>query len=43
MANEPTGNLDSKTGGYILEFLANCMKNEEKTIIVVTHDLEIVK
>ncbi len=43
LADEPTGNLDSKTGGYILEFLAKLREKERKTIIVVTHDLEIIK
>jgi putative ABC transport system ATP-binding protein len=43
LADEPTGNLDSKTGGYILDFMDKLHEKEGKTIIIVTHDLEIVK
>ena len=38
LADEPTGNLDSKTGAMVLDFLHKLHKDENKTIIMVTHD-----
>ena len=42
VADEPTGNLDSKTGLNIMEFLKSLNKNG-KTIILVTHDQSLIK
>ena len=38
LADEPTGNLDSKMGNDIMEILENLNKQEKATIIMVTHD-----
>ena len=37
-ADEPTGNLDSKTGNEILEFMQLATKELRQTIVMVTHD-----
>lgn len=41
LADEPTGNLDSANGKMIFNLLHKLAKEEETTIIVVTHDLSI--
>jgi len=43
LADEPTGNLDSKTGAYIMKFFKELNENEGKTIIIITHDKNLAK
>ena len=43
LADEPTGNLDSNMGQEIMDILHNLHKNENTTIIMVTHDEHIAK
>lgn len=42
-ADEPTGNLDKKTGEDTLELLRGCARQFYQTLVVVTHDLEIAE
>ncbi|MDD4588663.1 MAG: ABC transporter ATP-binding protein [Heliobacteriaceae bacterium] len=41
LADEPTGNLDSKNGQYIVELLKLSNKKYHQTLIVITHDENI--
>ena len=38
LADEPTGNLDSKTGNEIINILADLHKKYKRTVIMITHD-----
>src|SRR3970282_2175173 len=37
-ADEPSGNLDSRSGGELLEFMRRAVKELGQTIVMVTHD-----
>ncbi|MFH0771513.1 MAG: ABC transporter ATP-binding protein [Candidatus Omnitrophota bacterium] len=43
LCDEPTGNLDSETGGNIMNLLWRLNEIRELTLIIVTHDFEIAK
>jgi putative ABC transport system ATP-binding protein len=42
-ADEPTGNLDSKTGDAIIDLLLELARGREKTLLVVTHDSRLAE
>jgi putative ABC transport system ATP-binding protein len=41
LADEPTGNLDTKTGAAVLDLLCNLLKANGLTMVMVTHDPEV--
>ena len=42
-ADEPTGNLDSKSGGEVMEMLQSIWKKMGKTLVIITHDSRIAR
>jgi putative ABC transport system ATP-binding protein len=43
LADEPTGNLDTKTGEIVLETFKHLNKKEGRTIILITHEPDVAK
>ncbi|MCX6992631.1 MAG: ABC transporter ATP-binding protein [Kiritimatiellaeota bacterium] len=43
LADEPTGNLDSVTGGQVLEFLFALTRGQRRTLILVTHNIAVAR
>jgi putative ABC transport system ATP-binding protein len=43
LADEPTGELDSKTGGDVFNYMRKMNQEEGKTFVIVTHDTEYIK
>jgi ABC-type lipoprotein export system ATPase subunit len=43
LADEPTGNLDRENGMRVLEILLELCREEQVTVVMVTHDEQLAK
>ncbi|NLB18443.1 MAG: ABC transporter ATP-binding protein [Syntrophomonadaceae bacterium] len=43
LADEPTGNLDSKTSGEIIELILKLARDNQQTMVIVTHDSDVAR
>lgn len=43
LADEPTGNLDSATGNFVMDCLEKVHREDKKTIVMVTHDAHLAE
>ena len=42
-ADEPTGNLDSKSGGEVMKMLCDIREKMRKTLVIITHDPRVAQ
>lgn len=43
LADEPTGNLDSRNGAHVFELMQNLNERHQTTLVLVTHDAELAR
>jgi len=43
LADEPTGNLDTKIGGEIVQLMRRLNKEEDRTFVIITHDTTVAE
>jgi putative ABC transport system ATP-binding protein len=43
LADEPTGNLDSKNGQHVFDLMTELRDRNDVTLVLVTHDIELAK
>jgi putative ABC transport system ATP-binding protein len=43
LADEPTGNLDGKTGAHVIDLLFNLQRRRQATLVLVTHDASLAE